>query len=139
MDLPRVVGLMSPWSDIRPEHAFGGSGDGVDPTLRVQNLDQTARMYAGSCPTSHPELSPQFGNFQATFPPTLITTGTRDLLQDSCKSLALRMRAAGVAVEIDVWPDLWHVFEYYDEIPEAEISLQRMARFLVREHPALPS
>ena len=66
-------------------------------------------------------------------PPTLITTGTSDLLLPGCLRAARRMRRAGVDVDCRVWDGLWHVFEFYDAYPEADESLREIASFL-RSH-----
>ena len=79
---------------------------------------------------TNPEVSPVYGEFDASFPPTLITTGTRDLLLSSCVRLARVMREAGAQVDLRVWEGMWHVFEFYPDIPEAEASLKEIAGFL---------
>jgi hypothetical protein len=42
------------------------------------------------------------------------------------------MRLAGVDARLHVWEGLWHVFEWYPDIPEAELSLDEIAAFLRR-------
>ena len=37
----------------------------------------------------------------------------------------------GVSVHLRVWDSLWHVFECYDEIPEARRSLEEIGHFLI--------
>ena len=64
------------------------------------------------------------------FPPTLITTGTRDLLLSDCVRLATEMRAAGVETRLHVWEAMWQVFEFYPEIPEGRQSLREIVDFL---------
>lgn len=43
------------------------------------------------------------------------------------------MRSSGVDVRCNVWDGLWHVFEFYDEYPEADESLREIAAFLNRQ------
>jgi acetyl esterase/lipase len=40
------------------------------------------------------------------------------------------MKRAGIDVECRVWDGLWHVFEYYDQYPEAAESLREISAFL---------
>jgi acetyl esterase/lipase len=61
-----------------------------------------------------------------------LTTGDRDRLRGDSEALAVKLQAAGVETELMRWPGLWHVFEFYDELPEALASLQAIAAFLVR-------
>jgi len=44
------------------------------------------------------------------------------MLSDGIR-LATKLRAAGVVVELTVAEGLWHVFEWYPELPEAAASL----------------
>ena len=80
--------------------------------------------------TEQPEISPIYGQFDPDFPPTLVTTGTRDLLLSSCVRLARVMRDAGAPIDLRVWEGMWHVFEFYSRIPEAEESLNEISDFL---------
>jgi acetyl esterase/lipase len=71
-------------------------------------------------------LSPLFGDFSRGFPPTLMTSGTRDLLLSSTVWMHRALRAAGVAAEL-------HVFEVYRTAllwrtrPRTRISRPRFA------------
>ena len=52
------------------------------------------------------------------------------LLSDSVR-LAERARAAGVEVELKIWPKLWHVFQTNARhLPEAHQSLAEIGRFV---------
>ena len=44
--------------------------------------------------------------------------------------LARVLRDSGVDVDLQVWEGLWHVFEWYDQIPEADQSISNIAKFL---------
>ena len=62
----------------------------------------------------------------------MITTGTRDLFLDQNLTLATVLETARADVTLRVWDDLWHVFEFYDELPEADRSLRDISAFLRR-------
>ena len=55
----------------------------------------------------------------------MITTGSRDLFLDQNKTLATVLESVGADVTLRVRGDLWHVFEFYDELPEADRSPRR--------------
>ena len=40
------------------------------------------------------------------------------------------MRAAGASIDLRVWDGMWHVFEFYPELPEAQQSLTEITTFL---------
>ena len=88
--------------------------------------------YAGTNRVEQPLISPIYGAFDSNFPPFLITTGTRDLLLSQAVRLSQRLRDSGVAVDLQVWEGLWHVFEWYEGLPEARQSIARIADHLTR-------
>lgn len=94
--LPLPAGLIL----ITPEVDLTESGDsfrtnlGVDPVLKFP-LIQANLLYAAGHDLAHPYLSPLFGDFTADFPPTLITSGTRDLFLSNCVRLDNALRRAG--------------------------------------------
>ena len=129
--MPKAVALMSPWTDLSRTGDSLTTLEGADPGLNYDlNLEPMARAYAGRQDLRSPSLSPLYGHFPADFPPTLITTGTRDLLLSDCARLATKMRHVGIAAELRVWEGMWHVFEFNPEIPEGDASLKEIAAFI---------
>lgn len=68
---------------------YGGGGDGP-------------AAYAGATDPRTPYLSPLFGDFAKGWPPTILTTGTRDLLLSDTVQMHRALRRAGVAAELHV-------------------------------------
>ena len=131
LPLPAAVALLSPWCDLSKTGDSQRMPEGFDPTLDYdKTLRSGALAYAGARELVDPLVSPLYGDYGAGFPPTLITAGTRDLFLSSCVRLSTRMRQAGVAAELRVWEGLWHVFEFYGELPEAQSSLAEIAAFI---------
>ena len=130
--MPVAVALLSPWSDLTHEGDGHRTNDGRDPTLTLDLARQAALLYSGGRDLAHPGLSPLRGTWNEPLPPVMITTGTRDLLLDQNLTLATVIEDAGADVTLRVWDDLWHVFEFYDELPEADRSLRDIAAFLRR-------
>ncbi len=127
-NLPLALALLSPAADLRTDAALVDAAPD-DPTLSKTRMFDVARAYPGELPLDDPMVSPLFGAMTG-LPPTLITTGTRDLLLPGCLRTARRMRRAGVDVDCRVWDGLWHVFEFYDAYPEADESLREIADFV---------
>lgn len=126
--VPRALAVLSPASDM---HDFGDSGIADrDPVLNRADTVGVEAAYVAGQDATQAEISPVFGVFDHTFPPTIITTGTRDFLLSSCVRLARVMREAGAPVDLRVWEGMWHVFEFYPDIPEADASLSEIAEFL---------
>ncbi|KZY33255.1 hypothetical protein A3731_20740 [Roseovarius sp. HI0049] len=130
--MPLAAVLLSPWCDLTHGGDSPQANDGRDPTLDFAFVEAAAEMYAPDTPRDTPGISPLFGTFTPDFPPTLVTTGTRDLLMSPSIEVTRRMREAGIAVDLDLHDGLWHVFEFYDELPEAALSLTRCGAHLSR-------
>ena len=94
------------------------------------HLEGPAAAYAGEYDLKDPLVSPLYADFSPGFPPTLITTGTREGFLSDCARLSTKMRQAGVDVRLHVWEGMWHSFEWYFEIPEAELSMDEICEFL---------
>jgi len=132
LPLPAAAALMSPWCDISKsgdtEFTLGG---GLDPTLDYElHLREAAMAYAGGRDLRDPVVSPLYADFEPGFCPTLITTGTRELFLSDCARLSTRMRLAGVDARLHVWEGMWHAFEWYFDLPEAQRSLDEIAEFI---------
>ena len=128
---PAALALMSPWSDVTDTGDTNRTLAGKDPTLDYDlHLADAAAAYAGGRSQSDPLISPLYADFGGGFPATMITSGTRDLLLSDCARLSTIMRQAGVDVRLHVWEGMWHVFEWYSDLPEAQTSLDEIAAFL---------
>ena len=136
--MPAAAALLSPWCDLTNQGDSTTFNEGRDPTLQGPFVSEAAFAYAGSHDIASALISPINGTFDAGMPPTIITTGTRDLLMSQCVRLHRLMREAGMTVDLRVWDGLWHVFEFYDELPEAALSLQEIADFLMQHSEAQP-
>ena len=136
--MPAATALLSPWSDLNPSGDSYASNDGRDALLTWDDqLAPSARSYAGDADPSSPLLSPVYADFTPGFPPTIITTGTRDLFLSNCVRLERAMLRAGVDVRTRVWEGMWHDFDSGTECPEAEESRHEIAAFLLeRIHAA---
>eukprot|EP01105_Mastigella_eilhardi_P025435 TRINITY_DN6918_c0_g1_i1.p2 TRINITY_DN6918_c0_g1~~TRINITY_DN6918_c0_g1_i1.p2 ORF type:complete len:231 (+),score=43.32 TRINITY_DN6918_c0_g1_i1:436-1128(+) len=135
LQAPCCVVLLSPWVDLSCSGDTYATSEGLEPTMSTPCfLRPCARAYtAGSAPLDDPRVSPLFAEVPSGFPPTWISTGTRDLLLSDCARLATKLRLAGVAVQLQVAEGMWHVHEYYPETTEAAQSLDLVSRFVL-EH-----
>lgn len=129
--MPAAVALFSPWCDLTRSGDSFDTLAGWDPLLQYYELDlaEAARVYAGGQDLKSPLLSPLYAGTWKGFPPTLISTGTRDLFQSLCARLRRELVRAGVDVRLNLWEGMWHVFEAYP-VPEADESLKEVAAFL---------
>lgn len=101
MPLPAGAVLMSPEVDLTESGDSFQTNLGIDVfgSLKAANL-----LYAAGQDLAAPYLSPLFAELGKGFPPTLLTTGTRDLFLSNTVRMHRALRAAGLPAEL-------HVFE----------------------------
>jgi len=106
--LPMPAGLIlgTPEIDLTESGDSFNTNDGVDPGLRA--LMPVNLLYADGHDLTHPYLSPLFGDLK-DFPPTILTTGTRDLYLSNTVRMHRALRAAGVTAELHVTEAGGHV------------------------------
>ena len=122
--MPACAALLSPWCDLADPH----DDEGRDPTLDKTWVETAAAWHAAGQPLDDPGVSPIYGDLSG-LPPTLITSGGRDLLLGMSRRLAEKMRDAGVDCRLEVRDGLWHVYEFYP-IPEADRSIREIADYI---------
>jgi acetyl esterase/lipase len=133
--LPAAAALFSPWTDL------AATGDSIrtntDRCAMFSGPDvaASARYYLGDTDPRNPLASPLYADF-AGLPPLLIHVGADEVLRDDSTRLAERARAAGVSVQLKIWPVVPHAWQLAPHlIPEARQSLRESAAFL-RAHAA---
>jgi len=105
LPLPAATAPGTPWSDMTKTGDSFFTNEMVDNIL-VSNdgwLGDAAKLYAGGTDLKDPQLSPVYGDY-AGFPPTILTSGTRDLFLSNTVRVHRKLRQAGVVSDL-------HVFE----------------------------
>jgi acetyl esterase/lipase len=69
-----------------------------------------AELYAGDAGLTSPLVSPVYGDYRPGFPPSLLSSGTRDLLLSCTVRQHRALREAGVDAELHVFEAMWHGF-----------------------------
>jgi acetyl esterase/lipase len=132
--LPAAAFLMAPQTDfVRLEGESFSSLVGVDPLLTQEMCRFTTSLYVGDADPETPMLFPA-GADLAGLPPLCIHSGEHDLLLSDSLRLAERARACGVAVELETWPGMWHVFQAAARfVPEARRSIEGIGHCVAME------
>jgi monoterpene epsilon-lactone hydrolase len=125
MPLPCCGWLVSPWSDLTASGATMQTKADVDPMIQKPYLLELAQAFAGGKDLGDPLVSPQLADL-AGLPPLLIQVGSDETLLDDSVKLAGRAGAAGVAVTLEVWPDMIHAFPMF--FPRVAASRRATAR-----------
>ena len=129
--LPGAMLLMSPWTDMSASGESYAERKEFDPMLTKEYIHAAAAAYAGDIPADSPLVSPLFGDFEG-FPPTLIQVGSHEILYSDSERLRDRMREAGADCRMEVWEDMWHVFQMFP-VKKASYAMDSMAHFLLEE------
>lgn len=128
--LPAAAVLLSPFTDLTCSGETLTTRAAIDPWLDPIFFDPLSRLYAGRHDRAEPLVSPLLGDLRG-LPPLCIHVGDQEVLLSDSTRLAERARAAGVDVTLEVWPELWHVFQFFAPIlPEAQRSLDQLAAFV---------
>jgi len=128
--LPAAAALFSPWTDL------AATGDSIRLNDRRcamfvgAQIGPGARRYLGGEDPRSPLASPLYADL-SDFPPLLIHVGRDEVLLDDSRRLAERARAAGVAVDLKIWPVVPHAWQIaYPAVPEARQSISEASAFL---------
>jgi epsilon-lactone hydrolase len=130
--LPAAAVAISPWTDLALSGESFRSNADADPMMDATHIPPIADHYLAGTDPMNPYASPVFGD-PAGLPPTLIHAGSDEILRDDAVRMAERMRAAGCQVELEVWPQMPHVWHLYARIlPEGRQAMARIGSFLQR-------
>jgi acetyl esterase/lipase len=104
---PAALGLMTPCTDGAMISDTVSVNDQLD-FLKAATMAEFWAVYAGGHDRQDPYLSPVYGDYSKGFPPTLLQTGTRDLLLSDTVRLHRAMRRGGVEAQLHVWEAMPH-------------------------------
>jgi epsilon-lactone hydrolase len=127
LPLPAGVILGTPEIDLTESGDSFHANLGVDPSLK--SLMDVNLLYANGEDLKHPYLSPLFGDLK-DFPPTILTTGTRDLYLSNTVRMHRALRAAGVMAELHVTEAGAHVG--FPGAPEGEAIDKEIRDFILK-------
>ena len=108
--LPGAVGLGTPWADLTRTGDTLYTNEEIDDVLVTYDglLEACAKLFAGWSDMRDPLISPVYGDFTKGFPPTILTTGTRDMLLSDTVRVHRKLRQAGVEAYLQVFEGMSH-------------------------------
>jgi monoterpene epsilon-lactone hydrolase len=133
--LPAGAVCLSPWTDLALTGDSIRSQATADPILDPDSLAMYARYYAGECELTSPLLSPLYADFEG-LPPLLIQVGTEEILLDDAVRCADKAREAGVDVTLEIWDEMFHVFQMLPFLHESKRAVEHIAGFVSRRFTA---
>jgi acetyl esterase/lipase len=140
--LPAAAVLLSPYLDLT------GSGESMrtraaqDPFFRAEDLPAAADHYCEPHQRRFPLVSPVFADVEG-LPPMFIQVGDDEILLSDSERFTDACIAAGIAVELEIWPEMWHVFQMFvGKMPEARHAVNKIGQYIRsrwNKEPAAPS
>lgn len=101
-----------------------------DPIISSKTMSVFRDHYLGKTDPKNPLASPVFGDYRG-LPPLLIQIGEHEMLRDDGIRVARKARADGIAVKLEVWPGMFHVFQSHEPLlPEAREAIDHMGGFV---------
>ncbi len=129
-ELPAGGVCMSPLTDLAKEGESMRTKVDLDPMVHPSSSTAYAQMYSAGADLKAPLASPLYGDLKG-LPPLLILVGTWEVLMDDSTRFAARAKAAGVAVELEVWEEMIHIWPYFAAVlPEGRQAIERMGAFI---------
>ncbi len=130
MPLPASAVCLSPATDLTM------SGESWKTNLKKEFVvnpyvsNRIQSLYLRDIDPKDPIASPLYADLSG-LPPLLIQVGSEEVLLSDSTSFAERAKAAGVQVTLEVWPGMFHVWQFTAPIiPEARQAIQRISKFI---------
>lgn len=127
---PAGVVLLSPFVDLTHAGQSMKSPKQKEWLLSKPYIFSAGQHYAGGQDLHGPTISPLFADLSG-LPPLFIQVGTDEVLLDDSTRLAQAATQQGVAVTLQIWPRMWHVWQLHGgQMPEADRAITAMAAFV---------
>jgi len=128
--LPAALLLLSPFLDLTASGESATTRADQDPWFNVENMSVVANHYCSGEDLKDPLLSPIFANVSG-LPPTMIQVGDHEILLSDSTRMADKLREAGVEVDIEVFPEMWHVFQLFaGKMPEGTAAIKKIGSYI---------
>jgi acetyl esterase/lipase len=134
MPMPAGLVALSPWADLTLSGWSMMQNADKDSVLSWDLLFVSARHYLKGSNPADPYASPVYGNMR-DFPPIMVHAGSREILRDDASRLGELAAAANVAVSVEVYDGMEHLFQATDNVSEAKVSLNRIGQFIRARTP----
>ncbi|KAJ3107151.1 hypothetical protein HDU96_008005, partial [Phlyctochytrium bullatum] len=145
LPMPAGVVLLSPFTDAQLQSdSWRRNFDSDYLSIQQRGLRWTIRNIHAANPAiadDHPIFSPVHGDLTGLCP-MLIQVGDAEVLTDDSVKLHEGARAAGVDSTLELYKDMFHVFQAFPIIPASHVAIRRIGEFikgLPSPHLSLPS
>ena len=95
----------------------------------MRYLKNAADAYADPRDQKNPYVSPVYGNYTKGYPPTMIQSGTKEILLSDFIRLYQALDQNQIPVKLDIYEGMPHAHQYYYKTPESKIALSKIMIF----------
>ena len=124
--MPCAAACLSPSGDLTERDAAANATE--DPLLPPKARKFYRESYVGKNDPYNPYISPLYGDCRG-LPPLLIHAGEDEVLKDDAMRINERAGAAGIDVELEIYPRMWHVWQINLSLAQSIDSLNKIAAF----------
>jgi epsilon-lactone hydrolase len=132
LPMPGAIGVNTPMADLVDQGDSSRTNALVDNNLVSPNgyCEAAAVFYAHGHDLADPMLSPLNGDFHG-FPPAILATGTRDLMESNTVRTHQKLLQSGVKADLLVFEGMSHAqFSIDDRIPEDRQAFTEEGAFM---------
>ena len=129
LERPGGVAALSPWADLSLSGPSVLANRNADPHLGWEQLFLCARSYLKKSNPCDGYASPAFSSLK-DFAPVMVHAGSAEVLRDDASKLGDRAAEAGVAVSVEIYDGMGHLFQLDPKLNEAKVSLNRLGQFI---------
>lgn len=135
-DLPATAVLLSPWLDLTAQGDSTVTRAADDPWFSASGVRTVARQYCPEGELTNPLVSPVFADASG-LPPMLVQVGDHEILLSDSTRLAGNIKNANGEITLQIWPEMWHVFQFFiGSMPESRRAIDDIAIY-IREKMAV--
>ena len=130
--LPQPAGgvALSAWVDLEALGETMTSNVGRDLVVASERLKAYAEVFLAGADGRDPLAAPLYGDYRGVCP-LYLQVGGAELLLDDSRRVAETARQAGVEVDVDVFPDMQHVFQMnVGNLAQADDAIARIGAWL---------
>ncbi len=128
--MPDGAVTLSAWADLAGTGESMESRRDADPMIRADHLLANAAMYLKGADARNPLASPLYADLRG-LPPLLMQAGDAELILDDTTRVADKAKAAGVDVTMEIWPEMFHVWQQFaGMVPEGQQAIDRIGEWV---------
>ena len=128
--MPAAGVCLSPWCDLEANSGSMLNNAKFD-YVNQRAVRHYAKYFIDPKDLRNPLAAPVHADLHG-LPPLLIQVGGAEALLDDAVRVAQRARDAGVTVELDVWPDMIHVWQLFAFLsPVGTQAIEKIGRYVI--------